>query len=436
METKKCCKSFGKFNKKYCYLILGVIITQLILIFLIAQFIVYSGDKNINYFNIINFMSYIFFTSLCESFMIIPDLILKKRVESEKTKIQKSLKNPENTEDSKTNISSSKKTKTFYIKYIFKKKTMKFSILEKIFFVSAGFLKLFLDIIFILYHYFFYFIEQNYSPEKIISFSFQFKLIFLFLTSKLMYNTQYYRHQNFAIIIIVLTSFTKFIFNCIQDRNSLRNIFVIFFIHLIHSFLESFLVVNIKGLMEYKYISPYKACYIIGLINFSIVTIIYFIISFCPCNTALCLVEYNDKKYFGNFLTIFDIYGLFMFALFLIKAILLVLNYIIIHDFTVCHSFLFLQLFYVIEIVNLIAKENSLYKSITLLIISFINIFFILLFLEFIEINICKLSYNTKKNIESRAFDDKEFYAINDGENDEEEEIDGLSLKDTTNNLS
>ena len=283
MEAKKCCISFGKFNKKYCYLILGVIITQLILIFLIAQFMVYSGDKNINYFNIINFMSYIFFTSLCESFMIIPDLILKKRVESEKTKIQKSLKNPENTEDSKTNISSSKKTKTFYMKYIFKKKTMKFSILEKIFFVSAGFLKLFLDIIFILY------------------------------------KTQYYRHQNFAIIIIVLTSFTKFIFNCIQDRNSLRNIFVIFFIHLIHSFLESFLVVYIKGLMEYKYISPYKACYIIGLINFSIVTIIYFIISFCPCNTALCLVEYNDKKYFGNFLTIFDIYGLFMFALFLIK---------------------------------------------------------------------------------------------------------------------
>ena len=125
-----------------------------------------------------------------------------------------------------------------------------------------------------------------------------------------------------------------------------------------------------------------------------------------------------------------------MFALFLIKAILLVLNYIIIHDFTVCHSFLFLQLFYFIEIVNLLVKENSLYKSITLLIISFINIFFILLFLEFIEINIFKISYNTKKNIESRAFDDKEFYAINDGENDEEEEIDGLSLKDTTNNLS
>ena len=86
-----------------------------------------------------------------------------------------------------------------------------------------------------------------------------------------------------------------------------------------------------------------------------------------------------------------------MFALFLIKAILLVLNYIIIHNFTVCHSFLFLQLFYFIEIVNLLAKENSLYKSITLLIISFINIFFILLFLEFIEINIFKISYNTKK---------------------------------------
>ena len=53
METKKCCISFGKFNKKYFYLILGVIITQLILVFLIVQFTVYSRDKNINHFKIL-----------------------------------------------------------------------------------------------------------------------------------------------------------------------------------------------------------------------------------------------------------------------------------------------------------------------------------------------------------------------------------------------
>ena len=432
METKKCCISFGKFNKKYCYLILGVIITQLILVFLIVQFTVYSRDKNINHFNIINFMSYIFFTSLCESFMIIPDLILKKRVESENSKIQKSLKN---SEAPKSNISSPKKSKNFSIKYIFNKKTMKFSILEKISFVSAGLLKLFLDIMFILYHYLLYYLEQNYNFVKIISYSFQFKLIFLFLTSKLMYNIRYYRHQNFSIIIIVLAGFAKFIFNCIQNYNKIFiNIFIIFFIHLIHSFLESFLIVYLKGLMEYKYISPYKACYIIGLINFSIITIIYLIVSFCPCNKALCLVEYNDKKYFGNFLTIFDIYGLFMFLFFLIKTILLVLNYIIIHEFTVCHSFLFLQIFYLLEIGYLISKTDSLYKIISILIFSFINIFFILLFLEFIEINICKISYNTKKNIESRAIDDKEYYAITNEDIEEEDEIDGETLKDTTNN--
>ena len=41
---------------------------------------------------------------------------------------------------------------------------------------------------------------------------------------------------------------------------------------------------------------------------------------------------------------------------------------------------------------------------------------------------------NTKKNIESRAIDDKEYYAITNEDIEEEDEIDGETLKDTTNN--
>ncbi len=133
METKKCCISFGKFNKKYFYLILGVIITQLILVFLIVIFNIYSRDKNINHFNVINFMSYIFFTSLCESFMIIPDLILKKSISS------------------KNNTQLAKKLEKYTIEFIFNDNSPEFSSKESIIFICAGILKLFLDIVYIIY---------------------------------------------------------------------------------------------------------------------------------------------------------------------------------------------------------------------------------------------------------------------------------------------
>ena len=41
-----------------------------------------------------------------------------------------------------------------------------------------------------------------------------------------------------------------------------------------------------------------------------------------------------------------------------------------------------------------------------------INIFFILVFLEIIELNICNISYNTQKNIENRIINDKNNYSI------------------------
>jgi len=51
-----------------------------------------------------------------------------------------------------------------------------------------------------------------------------------------------------------------------------------------------------------------------------------------------------------------------------------------------------------------------------------INVFFILLFLEIVEINICKISYNNKKNIQKRAFIDIEL-SRSDYEDNNDEEI-------------
>ena len=99
------------------------------------SFMLYFNENNVeNNFNIINIMSYTFFSGLCESFMIIPDLILKRKIKSEK------------------NYSSKKKPNSnISIKYIFHPNTASFSLKEKIYFVFVALLKLILDIIFILY---------------------------------------------------------------------------------------------------------------------------------------------------------------------------------------------------------------------------------------------------------------------------------------------
>ena len=85
MENKKRYISCGTCNKKYCYLILGAFITFMALGILNIPFMFYFSENNSeNNFNIINIMSYTFFSGLCESFMIIPDLILKRKIKSEK----------------------------------------------------------------------------------------------------------------------------------------------------------------------------------------------------------------------------------------------------------------------------------------------------------------------------------------------------------------
>ena len=182
------------------------------------------------------------------------------------------------------------------------------------------------------------------------------------------------------------------------------------------------MLVYIKGLMEFKFFSPYKACYGFGLINLIIVTFVYIIISFISCDS--CSVEYNGKHYFGNILLIFRISGIFMFLFLVIKAIISLIKYIAIHDFSVCHSFLVLHFKDILTTVSFGESDTLIYDIIFNLVIFFgFGTFFILLFLEIIEINICKISYNTKRNIEKRAiFEQKNSeHILNDIISEEEE---------------
>ena len=102
--------------------------------------------------------------------------------------------------------------------------------------------------------------------------------------------------------------------------------------------------------MEFKFLSPYKPCYIFGFINLLLITIAYIMSSFIPCNKKLCKVNYNNQKYFAHILTIFNFSGYIMLLLFILKAAITALNYIIVHDFSVCHSILIIQIVQILQI--------------------------------------------------------------------------------------
>ena len=407
MENQNRCISCGKCNKKYSLLILGVILILGVLIGVMFGFSSYAKSVNINDKILLNFMTYAFFVNLGESLMIIPELILKREI---------SLDNY-NSNTKHVNIIDKRS-----YKYIFNKK-INFSLKENIYFYSAGILKLFLDTLHIVYQVKIDdFTDESIDFIKMMTYSFQFELLFLFLLSKIMYNTQFYKHQYISIIILTLLGLAKFI---VKNSGNMEKFFLRFFIHIGYSFFKSLITVYIKGLMEYKYFSPYKACYKFGIVNVIIMTILNIGASFFPCDSFSCQVTFNKKRYFANILAIFSIPGLFMFIIFILKAITLVLEYNIIHNFTVCHSFLIIQLTQFLEASSIkMMGDSKAYLAITL--INFVlSIFLIFLFLEIIEINIFKISHNTKTNIEMRGITDSTvLLTINEENNfNEEEEV-------------
>ena len=401
MEKKNKCITLGEFNKKYCYFLLGAFIINIFIIFLMIVFIFYTKDKKINIFNTLNILSYPFFLSFSEILIIIPDLILHKIIKPQKN-----------------NLTIQPTSRTAF-KYIMKPYTKNFSIKEIIYLFFISLLKLILDILFMLYHYI---LRTNDNSITIINYYFQFELILLFLLNKILNKDQYYRHHHLAIIFLVFGGLLYFIYEFYD--NTIDIFFLHLLCHLIYSFIKAFIILYIGGLMKYKFITPYKACYIFGLINFVIITIIFIISLFIPCDYILCKVEYNNKNYFGNIFTLFTIEELFIFLISIMKTALLLMNYIIMNLFTVFHSFLIVH--YAILICNLFFY--IIWKKFVIIIYLSINIivttFFLLLFLEIIEINICNISYYYKKNIIEREIEDSKLIRESNSDNkDSETEI-------------
>jgi hypothetical protein len=188
--------------------------------------------------------------------------------------------------------------------------------------------------------------------------------------------------------------------------------FYILLLEFLSIIIESICFGYLKGLMEYKFWSPYKCCFVIGLINTPVILIIYFIVSYVPCNFEfLC----DDKKHFDNIIDAFRNLETKEYFLLTIYSILLgvhgVLNNRIINKFTFYHLLVPLQLYYFIDnliekITNLDEEEDSTFEFVFEITFFLTELFMYFIFIEIIELNFCGLNRNVKKNIQLRATND------------------------------
>jgi len=243
--------------------------------------------------------------------------------------------------------------------------------------------------------------KEKYEQDFIII-----EFIVIFLLSKYSRDV-FYKHQNITFLILILLEVIKTIF-LLGGKYSLNleDIFLIF-LNIIYSILYAIYYIYMKELMKYKYISPYKSNFMIGIINLPIIIIIYIIISFTPLGN-------KDNDYYYD--SIFDLFKnirnlnimniILLITLPFAYGIILLLTNKIIYNFTIYHIYIPSLLD---NFITIIFKDSEFTEKIFLSLSFFIELLMILVFLEIIELNFCGLNQNLKRNIVIRAYNESSF---------------------------
>ena len=252
-----------------------------------------------------------------------------------------------------------------------------------------------------------------------------FDILLFSVFSYLMLKTKLYRHQYISIIsIIILGIFLNINEAFKTDTKNTSGAFEITMIF-VSEICFSLLIVIEKYNMEKNYCSPYQICIGIGIIEFILNLII--LISF---NLADLKIEgIQDPKKFPEYFNNFDYNDLIVCFTIIIALFFFNISLLLTCDyFSPCHT-----------LIIYIVKDCSLYlrpcENVVLNILSFLILiliaFAILVYIEIIEINIFKVSYNTKKNIEIRSERESliEFRHLLPS-NEEEEEIEDEEKKE------
>ena len=335
---------------------------------------------------------------------------------------------------------------------------------------SSKYQKLFIIVTFILY----IILEQTKIIFKKFFPHMDFWMVELYIVAFLNYKLfklSIYKHQVFAFVInlfsIILNGITVGLTMNEDDENKALYakykllVIISFLIYCLYAFGLSYTFINIKKLMDLKFIS------------FNVILLVYGITGFIFCNFFCLLVgifhcENDVAKYIfkvtdtANNQTYIDNFKVYYNSLtddntpsnMIIKEVFMLLcssisyslyklfTFKVIEDLTILHKIFSYPLYYFGQKlvflcfkVYKIEDSNITYKFTTDLLSDIFSIIGYLIYIEIIEINIFNCNYNLRKNISLRGKSDSSFFGTNLNIIDEDE-ISEDSNENTTSNAS
>lgn len=389
--------SCGTFERKYIQFFLLYAIIMILLS--MTLYFIYGNITNIE--NYSNILLTLFISNFGLIFCYIPEVITKKLVsdkKEEKNNNKKQCLFQQNKNDNKK----------LAIEYIFNDFSDRITVKDIILIFMSSIMLLVIDYIKISI--------QIKNVEKgdqlILNEYYNFAiLLFIVIFAYFLYKMKIYKHQIYSLLIIIILGLFRYFLKIFHyyGLERLGNLIFDIFLQFIAAIFESLIIIFSKALMEIKYFSPYKVCYIFGFINTTIIIILLIIFSFIKSNTKSWFFSLNYKGYYylDNINSIINIYGYKLIGLFFCSVFYSLLKLFFnftISRFTVYHVFLLLQNK---EVTSNLCKELTTKKGyifVSMLLIShLIEFFVILVFLEIIELKFCNLDQNLKKYIKNRA---------------------------------
>ena len=285
-----------------------------------------------------------------------------------------------------------------------------------------------------------------------------FQLFIVAFLNKKIFKIEIYKHQIIAFVFIVVSFILNFITVLLtmsggQEYKALYIsyhwlVFLALVIYLLYSFFLSYTFINIKKLMDLKFISFNKIMLIYGVFGFFFCILFCLITTFSSSNTNNKITNYifqvtdqnnntfidNFKIYFLNFRNNNDVKNedknseiALIFLRSLSFALYKLYTFKVIEDLTVLHKILCYPLLYFFQKILLLfikgykIKGDLIGKFIIDIFSDFLSVIGYLIYIEIIEINICNLNYNLRKNIMARSRSEPEMIidAFGDSEGDD-----------------
>ena len=220
----------------------------------------------------------------------------------------------------------------------------------------------------------------------------------LLLFSFLIIKTKVYAHHFLSIIMIVIIGI---ILNVINYYGKEINFFQVFITLLTEIFycLEN---VICKFVMETKFSPPYEVCFKVGFFELLVFIILLITFSNVPIK-AIDKVNKFSNEYIDDFyeyIHAVDLTEILLFILLLfLRCIFILFGFVITDYYSPNHIVLIL----IIGEISFLFLDDYNWKLYVKIIFFIFLIFFILVFVEILELNIFGLQNNTKKNITKRS---------------------------------